>query len=107
MYISGKRNSNKKAKLSFDSDEDSQPIPSPKKVSKPDSKRQLISDDSEEEDTEPTPKESGKDWRYVLCFSYQMQSYFLLMCFSATCRLYRILLEKNACNCLFSMNAQI
>lgn len=62
MYISGKRNSNKKAKLSFDSDEDSQPIPSPKKVSKPDSKRQLISDDSEEEDTEPTPKESGKDY---------------------------------------------
>lgn len=58
MYISGKRNSNKKAKLSFDSDDDSQSLPSPKKVSK----RQLISDDSEEEeDKEPSPKESGKD----------------------------------------------
>lgn len=64
MYISGKRNSNKKAKLSFDSDDDSQSLPSPKKVSKPDSKRQLISDDSEEEeeeDKELSPKESGKD----------------------------------------------
>lgn len=63
MYISGNRNSNKKAKLSFDSDDDSQSLPSPKKVSKPDSKRQLISDDSEEEegDKEPLPKESGKD----------------------------------------------
>lgn len=55
-----KRNSNKKAKLSFDSDDDSQSLPSPKKVSKPDSKRQLISDDSEEEeDKEPSPKESA------------------------------------------------
>lgn len=62
MNISGKRYSNKKAKLSFDSDDDSQSLPSPKKVSKPDSKRQLISDDSEEEeDKEPSPKESGKD----------------------------------------------
>lgn len=68
MYISGKRNSNKKAKLSFDSDDNSQPVQSPKKVSKPDSKRQLISDDSEEEDTEPTPKESGKDWRLYVMF---------------------------------------
>lgn len=55
-----RRNSNKKAKLSFDSDDDSQSLPSPKKVSKPDSKRQLISDDSEEEeDKEPSPKESA------------------------------------------------
>lgn len=63
MYISGKRNSNKKAKLSFDSDDDSQSLPSPKKVSKPDSKRMLISDDSEEEeeDKEPSAKDSGKD----------------------------------------------
>ena len=59
LFLSEQQRSIQNTRPSFDSDDDSQPLPAHNKVTRNDSKRQIISDDSEEEENDKPKEESG------------------------------------------------
>ena len=59
LFLSDQQRSIQNTRPSFDSDDDSQPLPAYNKVTRNDSKRQIIIDDSEEEENDKPKEESG------------------------------------------------